>query len=427
MSDSASTPCPFPDTHRRLVDVHELWHELTESYMDPRLFRRRLNLIIPELRNVSFVMQKEGRDSDPDFDSWYQPWVKEIATDDVMKWVTRSRNRVVKEGDLSLLSRCSVQIRNSWTDTQELHLDLPPSVDLASIAALARRETAHRAEVIIVRREWVDYDMPKQEILAATAHAFERCLALVKLAHIQADASMKCEDIDPITKECDFREDSNFLRCMSGVDRYYQVSMNGHTGELYRENIIVEDYDEDSFEEAREHFGDFPKIGRIASVESAIDAFVKIGQHILRSDDDLLPVVAFFDESKIVDWIGTPIADKAANHLTMLRVAERAARPDVKHVLFSFDSWMARLDGSRPHTSVDYLLPVHLRVDRQSAFCVVVASRSGNIAERNFTHARGEDGTVSFTELSEPTTHWNHLEPLRQAWKIDAWKTSAKT
>src|ERR1700722_12264473 len=73
MADSPETGkyahCPPPQTHRRLVEAHILWHQSLEKYHESDAFLANLNATIEALRNVTFVLQKER--SVPDFDAWY--------------------------------------------------------------------------------------------------------------------------------------------------------------------------------------------------------------------------------------------------------------------------------------------------------------------------------------------------------------------
>jgi hypothetical protein len=38
--------CPLPQTHRRLIEAHLLWHQTLDRYSDPEAFRANLNATI---------------------------------------------------------------------------------------------------------------------------------------------------------------------------------------------------------------------------------------------------------------------------------------------------------------------------------------------------------------------------------------------
>lgn len=146
-----------------------------------------------------------------------------------------------------------------------------------------------------------------------------------------------------------------------------------------------------------------------------------IGKAILSVDEDLLPVVAFFGSSGLVDFRPMLMVDKGATHLQLMRVAERAAKTDVESVLISTDNWIAKKDPAQQFNSVDLALPVHLRLDRQSALSVVAATREGAIRDVLVPYSRTQGG-IKFSEPDKPEgSLWNSLEPLRIAWHLDGW------
>ena len=91
------------------MDCHEQWHAAERNYMEPERFSVHLNSLIQNLRNVTWLLQKQKAQL-PDFDTWYPQWREFISNDRVMKWLVAARNRIVKEADLELLSRADVRV-----------------------------------------------------------------------------------------------------------------------------------------------------------------------------------------------------------------------------------------------------------------------------------------------------------------------------
>ena len=85
------------------MDCHVHWHASLDEYMEPQGFRLNLNALIQALRNVTFMLQKQKANL-PDFIEWYPAWQESVKGDEVMSWVVRARNRIVKEADLELNS-----------------------------------------------------------------------------------------------------------------------------------------------------------------------------------------------------------------------------------------------------------------------------------------------------------------------------------
>lgn len=63
------TGCPFDGIHRRMEDVHTLWHQAQENYFCPQQFRTALQSCIMQMRTVTLVLQKQCGKIVPDFDS----------------------------------------------------------------------------------------------------------------------------------------------------------------------------------------------------------------------------------------------------------------------------------------------------------------------------------------------------------------------
>src|ERR1039457_1902731 len=109
----ASSPCPLHSAHRRLMDCHVHWHAAADSYMEPEEFRLNLNALIQDLRNVTWLLQKQKHEL-PDFGQWYPAWQRSASDDQVMRWVVSARTRVVKMGDLEMHSHALVRLSRGW-------------------------------------------------------------------------------------------------------------------------------------------------------------------------------------------------------------------------------------------------------------------------------------------------------------------------
>jgi hypothetical protein len=117
--------CPIAHAHRRLLDCHELWHAVQKNYMEPEAFRLNLNSLIQGLRSLTWLLQKQ-KATLPDFPEWYAEWQELARQDSIMTWIVRSRNRIVKEADLELLSRASVYVSLDWLNEMSMSWSMPP-------------------------------------------------------------------------------------------------------------------------------------------------------------------------------------------------------------------------------------------------------------------------------------------------------------
>lgn len=181
--DEVRDDCPIPNSHRRLLEAHTLWHAAEQAYANEDLFRIHLNSVIQALRNTTWVLQNEKR-AIPEFPAWYGSWQERVQADGAMRWLVEARNEVVKQGDLVTKSTARVGIIASWLDNRvlgetEVRAVLGPRDVAAAIAAdmknagqSAELERAKREDAaIVVERRWVVDTMPDRELLELLARS----------------------------------------------------------------------------------------------------------------------------------------------------------------------------------------------------------------------------------------------------------------
>ncbi|MEU1630834.1 hypothetical protein ABZ746_37445 [Streptomyces sp. NPDC020096] len=88
------------------------WHP-HEEYFDPHGFRIMLNALVPNLRNVTWLLQKQKAQL-VGFDEWYPRFQQESGSSEIMRWIVKSRNRITKEADLELLSELQIVWQQDW-------------------------------------------------------------------------------------------------------------------------------------------------------------------------------------------------------------------------------------------------------------------------------------------------------------------------
>ena len=181
---STLPPCPVAGSHRRLMDCHEHWHAAGDNYMSPDGFRMNLNALIQGLRNVTFLLQKQRR-SLPDFEHWYKEWQQSVSGDQVMRWVVNSRNRIVKESDLELLSTVKVRLSLDWLHEFEETWEMPARFDTRNILMRLMSDGRPMPPVgtLTIERRWIDKYLPEWELLDATAIVYDRITQLLVTAH----------------------------------------------------------------------------------------------------------------------------------------------------------------------------------------------------------------------------------------------------
>jgi hypothetical protein len=197
---SRSKSCPLGAVHRRLEDVHRLWHQAEAAYFDPDGFRLNVQNAIHTLRSVTWILQSH-KAAIPNFDQWYGNYVKEkqgkrgrwqkiLHADPLMRWVVEARNQIEKQSDLEIHSFVQAEILASHLDEgprTEIPAHLFQSVKelLHSIPDCPVGEHIRRHGVLRIQRRWVANSLVNYELLDAVAVAYGRIAELIHDAHRQ--------------------------------------------------------------------------------------------------------------------------------------------------------------------------------------------------------------------------------------------------
>lgn len=383
--------------------------------MDPDAFRRSLNATIQELRNVSWLVQKE-KTKLPKFDVWYIEWQREVSADPVMQWIVKSRNRIVKEGDLNLLSRMTARYHLDWVASGELGVEFPPRTPLLTAArSILDGMGSPPFGLVTVTRRWMDYALPGRELLHALSIAYTHCVRLVEMAH-QATPASDCA-IDIGTRECG--DNSERPACMTDAIRYTQVSIDAASGEINVMRHLQFPHADEEGEDGAQILGDPTRYAELLvgnDAIGAVDAFLEAGRQILAVTDDLMMLVVYFHGADVIHMEGGKPDDHYGKVLWADSIASTAINRGATSVLLSADSWVARATDTR----LD-LLPVAERSDRREALSIHAAANDGRLLSKMLPYERQRDGSASFGDAEASGGIPNLLEPLRKAWGISQW------
>lgn len=386
--------------------------------MDSDTFRRSLNSAVQELRNVSFLVQKEKATLE-DFDTWYPEWQQQARAEPVMRWIVDSRNRIVKQGDLDLLSQMRVRYHLDWLTSGEIEVSYPPSTPL-HVAAKKMLESMGNPSygIITVRRRWTDFRLAQVELLEALAIAYARCADLIELAHGRDDQG-EC-GIDLSTSTCAHR--SLHPECMANAAVWTQASLDASSGEFGSLWRLPVRFDEEGARESVRRYGDMKDLQIVlkgGGAHAAVDLYLEVGRRILAVDDDLMTLCVFYRGDEEVHREGGKAPDGAGKVLWAEQLASKALSIGATSLLVSADVWEARVTNSE----LD-LLPVAQRSDRTEALNVLAVSSDGRLTVRMLRYTRLPDGAADFGEVETSFMWPNYLEPLRKAWGVTEWRSA---
>ena len=400
--------CVVEAAHQRLFDAHELWHELADHYLEVRPFRRHLNSLIQELRNVSWLVQKE-KSRFQDFDRWYLPWQDRAKQSTTMRWLTASRNRIVKQGDLNTFSSMMFRVQYSWLDdvVKEFPASASDSIEVALGVLLAHHPDSAEA-LITVRRTWKDYSLPSRELLGALADCWEQCAQLIALAHanswpctLEASSQFGCKWTGELHPP---------IVCFLERAMYYEKTINTATMQRLVPNFHSVSLDRSLMDAAKERYGDelkdMPEGGAIAKM----DFFVERGKAIISSGEDLLMVVAYLKEERVLDIIGYVAVDRLSKFMIARQIKEHADEVSADGLIHSSETWLrAMRPGAEDEAPGE-------------ALSVVALQRNGQRKSVIAQYVRAADGSIIFdTEGQAGITYDGFLDSIRSLWSIDTW------
>jgi hypothetical protein len=340
--------CPIPNTHRRLEAAHRLWHESLNHYDDPEGFRTFLNSTIQELRNVTFVLQKE-RFSGADFDTWYAAWRLRLAPN---KWVVELRNKVVKEGDLNTCSKVHARFFTGyWEHGEPKVFDGPPTTSSEAIAnAIAATFTPEMRKngLLVVERRWELPELPGTELLEGLASAYGLLADLVRDAHTLLEHTA-CGSV-----EC--KPDAGYSpEYLAGRPACMTVSQEARIASM--------DLQSSTFREARPralNLRSGPDADRVLAsyaekgvtyppikgkpFQEQAGALHNFGLALLSVDGFLEFTFHLFRGPEVVDLFAARTNDRTDLTLVAVRLRDQVARTRADRVICSSEIWVGRVE-----------------------------------------------------------------------------------
>lgn len=381
--------------------------------MEPTTFRRNLNTVIQELRNISWLIQKQKNRLD-NFSEWYPAWQESAMSDEIMRWITTSRNRVVKEGDLDIASTARIRYQSPYHETKAQEMDAPARLTTGQMLAVMMRGRVPDQGILTVSREWRDSQLDGHELLGALSHAWRECATLVRHAHGAMDPD-HCFDAEDWSRGCVTSGLSlSASACLSHRRDYFELAIDLQAKTLQRTRYIPVERDAAMIEEARGRYGELPTALEGDAID-AVPKLVRMGRAILSVDESLLTTVYYYKGGRVVDFQGVMLEDRIAVIRHMAQVAERVRELGADSVAFSSEVWLASLDATQPG--------VHAgdRTDRTEALCIQAVRADGTARVVTVRFTRDANGEKRFESPSGAVASLSAFEPLRQHWHLRRW------
>ncbi|WP_406104697.1 hypothetical protein OG698_21245 [Streptomyces sp. NBC_01003] len=383
--------------------------------MEPDSFRMHLNSLIQGLRNVTFMIQKQKAEL-VGYEDWYTRFVKEVGPKPLMRWAVKSRNRVVKESDLELLSEAKIRWVGNWAVKEERKFTFPPRMSSREMLGAIFADPGNpRMGVVTVSRRWVDKALPDWELLHATREVFIELSRLLHTAHAAADVSLcALDDREPscVTPVIDEQP----LACMDINAGVRQEHLDLEDGFGIRE---VEHYlkrDERRVEKARERYGSF-SVTASNPIEAA-PQLMESARMVLKKDKCHMPMMWSYRGGKIIDMISPNFADQNGKYLMFHRLADRVESLRADGVVLVIEAWWAQGEALDAQGQV---IPPRDRKDRKEVLHVAAATRDGERRSLLAPFSRTKLGKIVFEEtITGPDEELEVLGPflpIFERWK----------
>ncbi|GHF93157.1 hypothetical protein GCM10017667_23610 [Streptomyces filamentosus] len=398
------------------MDCHAMWHAMADSYMQPDTFRMHLNSLIQGLRNVTFLLQKQKSEL-PNFETWYTRFQEEAKADPIMRWVVKSRNRVVKESDLELLSEVKVRWVADWANKKERKFTFPPRMPSEAIlGSLLATPGNRRVGVVTVSRRWVDSGLPDRELMSATREAFITLSSLLADAH-EAFGAGSCGlgERDPECVSDVLVRDP--LNCMDINPGQLQEHLDLSAMRGIDEVLTPISYDEGKAAKARKRYGvnDFTRGNPIEIAPQMMDH----ARSVLARDKSHMNVVWLFRGDEVVEFMSPNYADQNAKYLAFHRIADRVETHRADGILLIAEMWYV---NDYKYDDQGKVIPARDRgKDRREALHVLSATRDGRVASLIAPFSRKLLGGIqledTFAEGDVEYSSLGILTPIIERWR----------
>lgn len=413
--------CLIPNTHKRLLEAHRLWHQTLDNYFDPEGFRVNLNATIQSLRNLTFALQHE-KHVFKNFDEWYENWREKMKNDETMSWLNDSRVKIVHMEDLKTKSIARVtiyQYSEIFKADVEIPIDIPYEVIAIYLKDNDYIKDYHIKNdfVLKINRKWVVDKLPNRELLNTLSYCFGFLNKLVINAHNKLDCDINsCNIKDELHQDKIKVLNSGILSCMDTANeiRTSKISLRKLQKLRYREKIVKED--EEITKKAVEKY-DAKKINFSAKdmdIISQAKSFINLSKNILKKDKYHMPMLLLrIPDKGMFPYGGHIPEDRSDKYIFMERVAKKVDELNVDGIISIFESWL-----SSDYESISKGRPIKNHKDKKECIQVGVITKNG--IKKNFItpFKRDENGEIIFDKTIESVGDtFNYMKPILKVWE----------
>ena len=410
--------CLLSATEKRLSDCLSLCLETKDNYFSPNSFRLSLNNCIQTMRNVTWVLQK-AKSRLSNFDSWYAEWQEKMQKDNVMMWLVKARNVIVKEGDLATSSKLHIAVVETWFASPYLELDISPFIHTEDFLRILAKNKPDNLDLKVgllrAERRWIDEQLKECELLEALSHVY------VTLSELLLDAHKKLSYQGSLLK-CSWYIEQNPTKgqqpdCMKAQDWDRTVWLDLNTGQTLQPVALPAERIDD--EEIKRHYPDLLqdvnlkkyKTANLSGLEEEAKFLFEAAKNILKTDGFHLPTAILGYPDGHRDIHGLQMLDRVEKHLVIRSLAADIERTGAVSVILIDEVWVSNTEYYR-------LTPTGIESPtRREALQLVAANAEGKTYTKRIFFTRDDEGKINMgAESSTSHNIVNILAPIKEVW-----------
>lgn len=296
------------------------------------------------MRNVTFVLQKTKSEFN-NFNSWYEGWQNRMRGDNIMTWLIKARNAIVKEGDLSTSSKLRISIVETWFAPPYIEIDVPPFTETEdSIKFLAKNNPNNvdlKVGLLRAERRWIDEQLKECELLEALSHVF------IVLSALLLDAHENLQYREDLLK-CPWYASQNpykgqYVDCMKAQEWDRTIWLDLNTGQTLRPvDFPIEQINE---EEVKKHYPDLQqRTGqrkKPKDLKEEADIFFENAKTILITDGFHVPTAILGYPDGHRDIFALQMRDRTEKHLAIRKLAADIEKKGATLVVLINEVWVS--------------------------------------------------------------------------------------
>ncbi|MCD2188256.1 hypothetical protein [Actinomycetospora soli] len=379
-----------------------------------------------------------------DFDAWYAAWQDSMKADPIMRWLVKSRNRIVKEGDLEINSTAQMRFVHGYEGAAEIYAsglpDSPIAEEVArTISPLTRpSEYAKRLPhmglpryiwqdtVLYVQRRWVDQALPERELLDALAHCYGFLARIVADAHLRDGYELGVREIrGAISIEVPTEHLSGRLPCMASTlmkrTSAYAIGEDGPVSMIYQSQAV--DLPKLSLDKIDKRYKIAPdwdsRLAAATTLFERVPVYMERAKKILEKDKNHITLCILHQDAQPIDFFPIDIETHADKMVISQIIADRIQHRGADGAIVIGEMWIA------PESRDGEGYPVRAtdNPDRLDALAVVAQDRTGwgrmitsiytrRFGKVRFIHEQDESGEdVQHGLLSVASRMWASWGP----------------